>query len=264
MGYLLCPVLLLLQFIMSSRAIGESSPTHPVLLKLQQHTRISYADRDILGKLLSDVRTIDGRRDIIRAGEDPKFVHLMVDGWSCRYSIIDDGRRQITAFLVPGDFCDTDIFMLGQMDHSIGALGRARVAFISKDLMAEVAERPSLIRALWWASLVDKGVLRAWIVNIGRRNAAQRVAYLTCELHARLLSIGMVSNDSFQMPLTQEDLGDALGLTPVHINRVLRILRERRLMTFSNRTIVIHDAKALSQEAGFDPHYLHLKSIADL
>jgi len=246
---------------MPPRVIGEFLATHPVLLRLQTHTKIPYADRNFLGKLLTDIRTIDGRRDIIRVGEESKFVHLMVDGWSCRYSIIDDGRRQITAFLVPGDFCDADIFMLGEMDHSIGALGRARVAFISKDLMAEVAERPSLIRALWWASLVDKGVLRVWLVNIGRRNAAQRVAHLTCELHARLLSVGMGSNDSFQMPLTQEDLGDALGLTPVHINRVLRLLRERGLMTFSNRTIVIHDAEALRREAGFDPRYLHLKSI---
>jgi len=249
---------------MPPRVIGESLATHPMLLRLQQHAKIPYADRNLLDRLLTDIRTIDGRRDIIRVSENSEFVHLMVDGWACRYSIIDDGRRQITAFLVPGDFCNADIFMLGEMDHSIGALGRARVAFISKDLMAEVAERPSLIRALWWASLVDKEVLRAWLVNIGRRNAAQRVAHLTCELHTRLLSVGMGSNNSFQMPLTQEDLGDALGLTPVHINRVLRLLRERGLMTFSNRTIVIHDAEALRREAGFDPRYLHLKLIREL
>ena len=246
---------------MQQRSIVEASPTHPLLVKLEQHTKLPDADRDLLGRMLADIRTFDGRRDIIRVGEDPEFVHLMVEGWSCRYSIVDDGRRQITAFLVPGDFCDVHIVMLGQMDHSIGALGRARVAFISKDLMAAVAERPSLTRALGWASLVDEGVLRAWLVNIGRRNATQRVAHLVCELHARLLSVGMGSDDSFEMPLTQEDLGDALGLTPVHINRVLRLLRERGLMTFSNRTIVIQDVEALKREAGFDPRYLHLNCI---
>jgi CRP-like cAMP-binding protein len=243
---------------MQQRSILETSPPHPLLVKLEQHTKLPDVDRDLLSRMLTDIRTFDGRRDIIRVGEDPEFVHLMIEGWSCRYSIVDDGRRQITAFLVPGDFCDAHIVMLGEMDHSIRVLGRARVAFISKDLMAEVAERPSLTRALWWASLVDEGVSRAWLVNIGRRNATDRVAHLVCELHARLLSVGMGDDDRFEMPLTQEDLGDALGLTPVHINRVLRLLRERGLMTFSNRTIVIQNVEALKREAGFHPHYLHL------
>lgn len=209
--------------------------------------------------MLADIRVFEARRDIIRVAENPEFVHLMVEGWACRYSIVDDGQRQITAFLVPGDFCDAHIIMLGQMDHSIGSLGQAKVAFISKDLMAEVAERPCLTRALWWASLVDEGILRAWLVNMGRRNATDRVAHLVCELHARLLSVGMGAGNTFGMPLTQEDIGDALGLSAVHINRVLRDLRERGLMTFSNRTIAIQDIQALKREAGFDPRYLHFK-----
>lgn len=243
---------------MLQRALVEANPTHPLLMKLEQHATLPPEDRDLLSRMLADIRTFDGRRDIIRVGENPEFVHLMIDGWACRYSIVDDGQRQITAFLVPGDFCDAHIIMLGQMDHSIGALGQARVAFISKALMAEVAERPCLTRALWWASLVDEGVLRAWLVNMGRRDASDRVAHLVCELHARLLSVGMGGNNTFEMPLTQEDLGDALGLSPVHINRVLRRLRERGLMTFSNRKIVIQDIEALKQEAGFNPLYLHL------
>jgi CRP-like cAMP-binding protein len=246
---------------MQQGAIVETSLPHPLLLKLEQHTILTDADRDLLGRMLADIRTVDGRRDIIRVGKEPEFVHLMIEGWSCRYSIVDDGRRQITAFLLPGDFCDAHILMLGQMDHSIGALGRARVAFIPIDLMAEVAERPSLARALRWATLVDEAVLRAWLANMGRRNAHDRVAHLVCELHARLLSIGEGRGDSFDMPLTQEDLGDALGLTPVHINRVLRSFRERGLMTFLNRTIIIQDVEGMKREAAFDPHYLHLDQI---
>ena len=240
------------------RALVEANSAHPLLMKIEQHTTLPPEDRDLLGRMLADIRTLDGRRDIIRVAENPEFVHLMIEGWACRYSIVDDGKRQITAFLVPGDFCDAHIIMFGQMDHSIGALGQARVAFISKDLMAEVAERPSLTRALWWASLVDEGVLRAWLVNMGRREASDRVAHLVCELHARLLSVGMGGNNTFEMPLTQEDLGDALGLSPVHINRVLRRLRERGLMTFSNRKVVIQDLDALKQVGGFNPLYLHL------
>lgn len=244
---------------MVQRASAEANPAHPLLMKLEQHATLPPQDRDLLSRMLADIRPFDGRRDVIRVTENPEFVHLMIEGWACRYSIVDDGQRQITAFLVPGDFCDAHIIMLGQMDHSIGTLGQARVAFISKELMAEVAERPCLTRALRWASLVDEGVLRAWLVNMGRRNAADRVAHLVCELHARLLSVGMGGNNTFEMPLTQADLGDALGLSPVHINRVLRRLRERGLMTFSNRTIIIQDVEALKHEAGFDPRYLHLE-----
>jgi CRP-like cAMP-binding protein len=137
-----------LEMLSLQRALVETAPTHPLIMKLEQHETLQAADRDLLSRMLADIRTFDSRRDIIRVGENPEYVHLMIEGWSCRYSIVDDGRRQITAFLVPGDFCDVHITMMGRMDHSIGALGRARVAFISKDLMAEVAERPALTRSL--------------------------------------------------------------------------------------------------------------------
>jgi CRP-like cAMP-binding protein len=247
-----------LEMLNLQRALVEAAPTHPLIMKLEQHETLQAADRDLLSRMLADIRTFDSRRDIIRVGENPEYVHLMIEGWSCRYSIVDDGRRQITAFLVPGDFCDVHITMMGRMDHSIGALGRARVAFISKDLMAEVAERPALTRSLWWASLIDEGILRAWLVNMGRRDAYDRVAHLICELEARLKSVGIGSADRFELPLTQEDLGDALGLTPVHINRVLRRLRERNLMTLSNKTLTIENLPELRRQSGFDGRYLHL------
>jgi CRP-like cAMP-binding protein len=239
-------------------AIVEATPAHPLLMKLEQHGALPTADRNLLGRMLADIRTFEGRRDIIRMGENPEFVHLMIEGWACRYSIVDDGQRQITAFLVPGDFCDAHITMLGRMDHSIGALGRARVAFIAKDLMAEVAERPALTRSLWWASLVDEGILRAWLVNMGRRDAYDRVAHLICELEARLKSVGIGSSDRFELPLTQEDMGDALGLSPVHVNRVLRRLREQNLMTISNKILTIQNLSELRRQSGFGGQYLHL------
>ncbi len=246
------------QMLNLQRALVEAIPAHPLLMKLEQHGTLPTADRDLLSRMLTDIRTFEGRRDIIRVGEDPEFVHLMIEGWACRYSIVDDGQRQITAFLVPGDFCDAHITMLGRMDHSIGALGRARVAFVSKDLMREVAERPALTRALWWASLVDEGVLRAWLVNMGRRDAYDRVAHLICELEARLQSVGVGAGDRFELPLTQEDLGDALGLSPVHVNRVLRRLREQNLMTISNKTLTILNPSELRRQSGFGGEYLHL------
>ncbi len=231
----------------------------PPLLHLEQYASLPGADRNLLDRMMDDIRTFKTRRDIIQIGETPDTVHLMVEGWSCRYSVVDDSRRQITALLIPGDFCDADIGMREEIDHSIGTLGEAKVAFISKDLMAEAGERPALKRALRLASLVDEGVLRAWIVNIGRRPAYDRVAHLICELQARLLKVGVGSGDRFELPLTQDDLADALGLTPVHINRVLRRLREENLMTLSNNTVTIYNLPELRRQSGFDDRYLRLR-----
>lgn len=236
----------------------DATDPHPLISKLEAHGVLPAADRELLGRMLHDVRTFASRHDVIRAGDAPDFVHLMIEGWACRYAIVRGGGRQITALLMPGDFCDLHITILGQMDHSIGALGPARIAFINRALMDEVAQRPALTRALWWAGLVDEGVLRAWIVNLGRRNALERVAHLVCELHARAAAVGIIRDRRFALPLTQEDLGDALGLTPVHVNRVLRTLRESGLMTFTNHQIVVDDIVGLRKVGDFDSRYLHL------
>jgi len=231
---------------------------HPLVRKLQSVGNLAKADLDLLEALVSDVRDFGARRDIIREGEKPDHVHLMLEGWSCRYQVLPDGSKQITAFLLPGDFCDVHVTMLGEMDHSIGALNAARVAFISRDVMRELIERPAIARALWWASLVDEAVLRAWIVNFGRRDSFERVAHLICELDARLQNVGLAAENEFDLPLTQEDLSDALGLTPVHISRVLKRLREEEMMTFKRQQISILDIRKLRAIAGFDPSYLHL------
>ena len=117
--------------------------------------------------------------------------------------MLRDGSRQITAFLVPGDFCDAHITLLDQMDHSIATLTECRVAFIARHKMLEIADHPRIARALWWASLVDEAVLRAWILNLGRRDAFERVGHLICELHARLSNVGLTLAGGFELPLTQ-------------------------------------------------------------
>ncbi len=230
----------------------------PLHAKLQTLTRLSDDDRALLDTLLADVRTFAAGADIISEGDRPEFVHLMVSGWSCRFKLLPDGTRQITAFLLPGDFCDAHITLLRQMDHGIGALSPSTVAFIPRGKMIELIDRPAIARALWWASLVDEGVLRAWIVNMGRRDAFRRVAHLFCELHARLRNVGRITSTGFECPATQEDLGDALGLTPVHVNRVLKRLRDQDLVSFRQGVVVIRDLEALHVAADFDPNYLHL------
>ena len=210
--------------------------------------------------LHDDVRNFGARRDIIREGERPDHVHLMIEGWSCRYKVLPDGLRQITAFLIPGDFCDTHITLFEQMDHSIGSLTESRVAFISRAKMRELVDRPRIARALWWAGLVDEAILRSWIVNLGRRDSFERIGHLICEMHARLRNVGLAPDNNFQMPLTQEELGDALGLTTVHVSRMLKRLRTQNLVSFMRQQIVIDDIATLQSIVGFDPNYLHLAS----
>ncbi|WP_454887097.1 Crp/Fnr family transcriptional regulator [Sphingomonas oryzagri] len=231
---------------------------HPLLIKLQTLQDFGQEDRTLIESLTHDVRRIPAGSDIISEGARPEYAHVMIEGWSCRYQLLPDGGRQITAFLVPGDLCDAHVAILDRMDHSIGALTTSRVAFIPRIGMERLFERPAIAKALWWASLVDAAILRAWVVNLGRRDAFDRVAHLVCEMHARLSNVGMAGGGTFVLPLTRADLGDALGLTPVHIGRVLRLLRDQCIMTFEQKNIVITDVAQLMHAGDFRIDYLHL------
>jgi CRP-like cAMP-binding protein len=143
------------------------------------------------------------------------------------------------------------------MDHGIAALSAVNVAFISEEDMRELVSRPQLTRALWWATLVDEGVLRAWIVNLGQRNAFDRVANLFCELHVRMRNIGAAPDGVFELPLTQEQLADTLGLSAVHINRTLMRLKADGLIKLGSKTLTILDPAGLRAASGFDDSYLH-------
>jgi CRP-like cAMP-binding protein len=240
-------------------------PATPIVTKLERFTRLSADDKAALQHASRNTREIRPNRDIISEGDRPGHVHLMLEGWAARYKVIPDGSRQITAYLIPGDFCDLHITILKHMDHGIVALTPATVAFISHEEMRVLTtERPELTRALWWATLVDEGVLRAWIVNIGRRDAYEGISHLMCEMHVRMKNVGLVEDGTFHMPVTQEELADTLGLTPVHVNRVLQRLRSEGLIELSGRMLNILDVGALRKACGFDGGYLHGGSQAPL
>lgn len=241
------------------RAKDATTPIAPLVAKLDTLSLLDDEEREALEGLCDGARELDARRNIIREGERPDHVHLMVDGWAARYKLLPDGSRQITAFLIPGDFCDVHVTLLGQMDHSIATLTRATVAFIPRSRMEELTDkRPRLIRAFWWSTLVDEAVLRAWIVNAGRRDAFEALGHLMCELYVRLRNVGLTDDHSFALPLTQEELGDALGLTPVHVNRVLQRMRSENLISLKGGHLVIHDYRRLQEVSGFNPNYLHI------
>ena len=235
-------------------------PYNPLLAKLETFTDLRESDRALLAGLCRDIRTFEPKRHVIREGDRPQQVHLMVEGWAARYKAMPDGSRQIVAFLLPGDFCDLHVAILGEMDHAIVAVTQCRVAFIPSAEMDELtSHHEGLTRALWWGTLVDEAVLRSWIANNGRREAEARIAHLLCELHARMKLIGLVSSeDRFNLPITQEEIADATGLTPVHTNRMLQRLRQMGLIDLHDRVLTVLDLPQLRRVAGFDPNYLHI------
>ncbi len=198
------------------------------------------------------------RKDLIREGDRPGHVFVILEGWACRYKILPSGTRQVLAFLMPGDCCDLHVGLLGEMDHCIQAITPAVVATISRDEMdAIMTENPKIAKALYIAQLVDEGTMRAWITSMGRRSSIERVAHLMCELYLRARNIGLTSEPEFALPLSQALLADSLGMTAVHLNRVLKELRLSGAMTLQRGSLLISDPTKLVQIAGFDENYLH-------
>jgi CRP-like cAMP-binding protein len=232
---------------------------NPFLRKIAYGAELTGEDRSLLEEVSSNARPIPARTDLISEGEEPKNVHLIMSGYACRYKILPDGRRQIMAIFVPGDVCDLHVQILGEMDHSIGTLSDATVVDISPARIDELIANPRINRGLWWMTLVDEGTLREWLVSMGQRGAAEQMAHVFCELHLRLRSVGLAENDSFQLPGTQEDLADLMGVTPVHVSRTFSALREKDLIRMDQGSLTIPDLGSLRAFGGFDPNYLHLR-----
>lgn len=198
------------------------------------------------------------RHDLVREGDRPDDVRFLLSGWGCRYKMLDDGKRQIVGYLLPGDVCDLHVTLLSQMDHSIGLLSNAVVATVRAETLHALMDRFRPVeRALWCSTLADEAILREWLVTIGRRDALNGVGHRLCELHHRLKAVGLVDRDGrFDMPLSQEDLADSLGLSSVHVNRVLARLRELGLVIVERRQATLPQPERLAAMAGFDPSYL--------
>lgn len=232
----------------------------PVVAKLATVADLGDDEVEKLIALCTDVRIVGAKRDILLEGERPDHVHVILNGWAARYKTLTDGTRQIVGLLIPGDFCDLHVAVLGRMDHGIIALSRCRVAYIpSGKLDSLTANHNGLTKALWWATLVDEAVLREWILNVGRRDAYERIAHLLCEMHARMEMVELVRDDRLELPLTQEDLADTTGLTSVHVNRTLQRLRKNNLIEMRNGMLTILDLAKLREAGGFNGNYLHVE-----
>lgn len=235
------------------------SPYNPLATKLRHFAPLSANDEKTLDQLCGDVRSYKAKEDLVSEGDKPEFVFLLREGWACRYKLMPDGNRQIMAYLIPGDLCDVHVFILKRMDHSIGLLSDAKVAAIPRDTILKVLDQsPTLTRALWWATLTDEAILREWLVNMGQRNAYERIAHLLGEMWLRLRAVGLTSGGTFEFPVRQHDLADTLGLTSVHVNRILQRLRADGLIELSQGLLRIIDVPRLMAITGFEPNYLHL------
>ncbi|MGI4745612.1 MAG: Crp/Fnr family transcriptional regulator [Janthinobacterium lividum] len=226
--------------------------------KLRGYAPLLPSDEAALEAACRRPRKFPASYDLILEGDPPGPVFVVLSGWACRYKILPGGSRQIISFMMPGDFCDMHGAVLDEMDHSVATLTEAEVVAIPREKMETLAEvRSNLAKAFWWTQLVDEGVLRATIVSMGRRTSVERVAHLLCELSFRMRNIGIATAETFVMPFTQIILADAVGLTPVHVNRIIRKLRTRGALVPSVGTLVIANLTLLAQIAGFDDNYLH-------
>lgn len=232
---------------------------NPLTRKLQHFAPLSIADRQVLDELAGSDEQYAADVDIITEGMVPRSVFLLKEGMAMRYRNLPDGGRQIMTFLIPGDLCDIHVFLIKEMDHSIGTITPVRVAPISREsIMGLFGHRPRIAAALWWSSMQEEAMLRERIVSLGRRDARGRIAYLLCELLWRHTAVGLNSGEVFQLPLNQTELGDTLGLTPVHVNRILKEFREQGLIAMRQRTITLLNVDELQAMAGFNKSYLHL------
>ena len=233
-------------------------PVGCLLLKLRIRDQVGEREEGVLRSAVAEVETFRAGKTIIRAGETLSRSALLIEGLVARYKDLSEGQRQIMEVHVPGDFVDLHGFLLKRLDHDIGAITAATIGFVPHDRLARITEEePHLTRMLWLSTLMDASIQRERILSVGRRPALARIAHLLCELCIRFDIIGMAEEMSYALPFTQADLADATGLTSVHVNRMLRELREQKLLTFRGGRVVIHDWERLKDVAEFDPIYLH-------
>ncbi|MBJ6123768.1 Crp/Fnr family transcriptional regulator [Sphingomonas mollis] len=236
---------------------------NPLVTRLQQFCPLDAGDLQDLNALSLDRRHIAHGTNIVHGGSAANHIHLILSGWAARYKVLTDGTRQITALLLPGDLCGVRCAMLSQMDQGIMALTPMHVAYIKPQALYRLESTSAGIRhAMNWCSLVEDATSRAWIINLGCRQALPRTANLFSELSERtMMSVPDSLADSF-LPLTQLELADTLGLTPVHVNRVLRELQQRGMVALRRGGVMMTDLSALRQLGSFDGAYLRPKTIA--
>lgn len=230
----------------------------PLIHRWEQRTALSQADRDAIMALPYSLRSCDRDSYLVRDGDVPRHCFYLISGFVYRHKVVSDGSRQILSIHMRGEFVDLENALLGQADHNVQTLTRAEVAAVPRpELQALARQHAALGQAMWTDTLLDASIHREWVVNVGRRDATSRVAHLFCELSLKMQEAGLADEHRFALPLTQEQIADCAGLTAVHVNRVLRGLRDAGLIRLNLRSLKILDWNGLCTVGDFNERYLH-------
>jgi CRP-like cAMP-binding protein len=243
--------------------MSTSPAIAPLLEKMARRDTISPRERETLTSLLGPAKTVPAGKRLIEPGDRPSFSTFLISGFCARFSLTPSGGRQLTELNLAGDFVDLHSLLMRQMDHGVIALSECVVAPVAHDDLRRLTEtEPHLTRLLWLETVVDGAIHRQWLVTMGQQNAASRLAHLICELYCRQEAAGLAGAYRFGLPMTQSDLADLLGLTQVHVNRVLMALRRQGLVDWKAGQVAIHDWQGLVSLGRFDPTYLRLRRDA--
>lgn len=241
---------------------GPHSPQTMMIRKLDSIFPLSEEERQALQDVPVQVIMLKADQDIVRVGDHPSQSCILIEGYTCVYKLTTDGKRQIMALHVPGDIPDLQSLHLTVMDNSIATICPCTVGFIQHEDLRRVCERhPRIASAFWRETLVDASIFREWLLNIGRREAYTRMAHLLCEFLVRLRAVGLAEDDTFDLPITQGELADAIGTSTVHVNRVIQALRAGGLIRTKGTQVHIPDWTRLREVGDFDPLYLHLEEV---
>ena len=229
-----------------------------LIRKMRRLAPIDADDEQAVLALPSRVGRAAASEYLVRDGSTPNECCLLVDGYASRSKLAVDGGRQIVSFHLPGDILDLQHLFLERADHDVQTTTGATIAWIPMaDLRSLIARRPTVGTAFWRDALIDASIFREWVLNVGRRDAKTRVAHMLCEFVARSEAAGLGTSQRMRLPFTQEEIADATGLTPVHVNRMLKALTDDGLIRRNGRHLEICDWQGFQRASGFEKAYLH-------
>ena len=230
-----------------------------LIRKLRARHEVSAEEEQALRGMRWSERRFERNQVMVRSGEELDHSMLLLSGFVVRSKLANDGSRQIVETNMAGDFIDLHGFILKRLEHEISAASRCGVAMVPHEELKRITHaRPRLTRVLWFQTLVDAAIHREWMLVLGKKRSRARIAQFFCEMHSRLQLVGLANTGGYELPFSQEELADITGMTPVHLNRCLKELRDGGLVTFRNGRVELHNVEGLRRDAQYDPAYLHI------
>lgn len=233
---------------------------NPLALNLLRRDTLSESERAVVEEIVRSVQEAPADVELVSEGEAPTMSTVILSGFAARANFLRSGSRQLSAIHVPGDFIDLHSLLLARMDHSVVTMTRCTFAKVPHQMLRDLTVRePHLMRVLWLLTVVDAAISRRWLIAVGRLGSQGQIAHFLCEMYTRLRAVQLAADYRFELPLTQVELGDTMGLSAVHINRTLQQLRAERLIDWQGTSVTLLDWRGLVSLSEFDPAYLNLQ-----